>query len=138
MDRPEDLLIGRGQPGDDAERPRASKPLSPPVETEVPDHRAQPGREAGGAPDLEAADPAHIVAPQLLAYEDEAVVDPIGIALEEMNDLQDQGSVIGEEPIPGSLASLGRRGLQPPGLSRNGRSYGPHRTAGWRSNLESG
>jgi hypothetical protein len=77
--------------------------LTPPVQTQIASDGAQPGREGGCATRVKSTQSLQIILFEVLADENEAVIDPVLIALEEMDDLQEQRGVLPQEFVPGLL-----------------------------------
>ncbi len=73
--------------------------------------RDQVGNDA--APSPESTESPEAISLQLLADEEEAIVDPVLISLEQVNDLEDDRGILAEELIPGLLYLLRRKARNP-------------------------
>lgn len=113
METAKNLLIQLGETGDGPENSRSTEAMSPPVKAEIADNRPQPRGKRRSPPCVEPANFPEIVSFEPLADEDEAIVDSVVIALEKMDDLEDQRGVPFEELIPRFFVVLREEGRKP-------------------------
>ena len=118
METAKDLLIQLGETGNGPEDSRSTESMSPPVQAEVADNRPEPRGKRRGPPGVKLANSPEIVSFEPLADKDEAILDPVVIALEEMDDLENQRGVPVQELIPRFFVVLREESRKPVGDTR--------------------
>jgi hypothetical protein len=125
IDTAKDLLIQPRKTRNGPEESRSTESMSPPVQAEIADNGPEPSRKRRGPLSFKLANPPEIVSFESLADEDEAILDSVLIALEEMDDLEDQRGIPVKELIPRFFVILCQESLEPVGDPRIDRHSRP-------------
>jgi hypothetical protein len=118
IDTAKDLLIQLGKTRNGPEESRSTESMSPPVQAEIADNDPEPRHKRRGPLSVKLANPSEVVSFESLTDKDEAIVDSVLIALEEMDDLEDQRGVPVQELIPRFFVVLCQEGRKPVGDPR--------------------
>ena len=115
MNTAKDFLIQLRETGNRTEDSRSTEAMSPPVQAEIADNGPEPRRKCRGPLSVELANPPEVVSFESLADENEAILNSVLIALEEMDDLEDQRGAAVQEIIPRLFVVLCQKGRKPVG-----------------------